>query len=594
MADITATPHGTIIEFDSSGFDATRTFNPAVTKVGGEYVMLYGGLPFANNIQIGLATSEDGLTWTKYSSLPIISNGSSQSWASFREVPVTLLHEDGLYKLWFGGSNSNLASDPGFGSGFGYATSPDAIHWTWDPGNPIRWELNSPSGNGFDLREVVSFGGQFHAYFIDRNPGGDILYHATSTDGVHFSGETPVELEAGYHLESATTRGGAIFGVWSNGVTHTYGTSTDGVHFAAAGSVQNLPFDVNDLRIDGTNIEFYGTANVGNINWGYGNFVIQHATAQLPNQAPEAADDSGQHIAFNTPTVFLAADLLANDTDADHDPLSIVSVSGVTHGSVVLDADGNPVFTSAGNFSGPASFNYTVSDGELQSTATVHLTVDAPPSHTPTNGDDILTGSDGPDQINGGNGNDIVFGGDGDDSVAGGNGNDTLNGGQGDDRLTGGNGIDILIGGAGNDKLDGGNGNDRIDGADGNDTIVGANGDDRLLGGAGHDTLSGGNGADTLDGGAGSDSLTGGNGTDTFIFRANFGNDTVNDFRLVGPQHDVLSFDSSLFADGADLFAHSADTADGIIITSDLGDTLLVKNTTVAQLEAHPEDFHFV
>ena len=90
------------------------------------------------------------------------------------------------------------------------------------------------------------------------------------------------------------------------------------------------------------------------------------------------------------------------------------------------------------------------------------------------------------------------------------------------------------------------------------------------------------------------DSLTGGNGIDTFVFRANFGNDTVNDFQLVGPQHDLLSFDSSLFADVVDLFAHSADTADGIIMISDLGDTLLVKNTTVAQLEAHPEDLHFV
>ena len=141
MADITATLQGTILEFDSSGFDATRTFSPTVTKVGDAYVMLYAGLPFFNNIEIGLSTSEDGLTWTKYSSLPVISNGSSQSWASFREVPATLLYEDGLYKLWFNGNNRNLSSDSGFGSGFGYATSPDGINWTWDSSNPIRWEL---------------------------------------------------------------------------------------------------------------------------------------------------------------------------------------------------------------------------------------------------------------------------------------------------------------------------------------------------------------------------------------------------------------------------------------------------------------------
>ncbi len=110
--------------------------------------MLYGGLPFGNNYQIGLATSPDGATWTPYSADPVISNAGSPSWAAFREFPVTLMYENGIYKLWFNGSNSNLASDPGYGTGFGYATSTDAVHWTFDSNDPIRWELNSPNGNG--------------------------------------------------------------------------------------------------------------------------------------------------------------------------------------------------------------------------------------------------------------------------------------------------------------------------------------------------------------------------------------------------------------------------------------------------------------
>jgi hypothetical protein len=285
MADITATPQGTLLEFDSTGFDATRVHAPTVTKVGDEYVMLYAGLPFSNNIQIGLATSDDGLNWNKYSSFPVIGNGLSQSWASFREVPTTLLHEDGLYKLWFGGNNRNLSTDHGFGSGFGYATSPDGINWTLDPSNPIRWELNSPSGNGFDLIEVVSFGGEYHAYFNDRNPTGDILYHATSSDGVNFSDQAAVAVGSGYNLEAATTVDGAIFGVWSDGAARYYGRSADGVNFTIEGSIQNLPFGVNDVRIDDGTIEFYGTADVGNINWEFGNTVIQYATALLPNEA---------------------------------------------------------------------------------------------------------------------------------------------------------------------------------------------------------------------------------------------------------------------------------------------------------------------
>jgi Ca2+-binding RTX toxin-like protein len=617
MADITATLQGTILEFDSSGFDATRVHAPTVTKVGDSYVMLYAGLPFFNNIQIGLATSEDGLAWTKYSSLPVISNGASQSWASFREVPATLLYEDGLYKLWFSGNNRNLSSDPGFGSGFGYATSPDGINWTWDSNNPIRWELNSPAGNGFDMREVVSFGGQYHAYFLDYNPTGNILYHATSTDGMHFSDETPVGLGAGYYLEAATTRDGAIFGVWNNGGTRYYGTSTDGVNFTIEGSIQNLPFGVNDVRINGGTIEFYGTAGVGNINWSFGNTVIQYATASLPNEAPHAVDDSGQHIAFNTPAVFAAAGLLANDTDAEHDPLNIVAVSGATHGAVVLNADGNPVFTSAGNYSGAASFSYTVSDGHGTSTANVQFVVDAPAQTLiGGTGDDPLIGSAGDDRLSGYEGADVLVGNEGNDWMAGGRGHDVLFGGTGADTMLGGADNDIYyVDDAGDVVVEGKNaGMDEVRSSI--SYTLGSNVENLVLNGAVNGTgnklanhitgsdnanaLDGGIGQDVLEGGGGDDVLMGGRDSDVFVFKPHFGHDIITDFAVtqsysaIGPDHDVLAFDHGIFADAASLFAHSLDTADGVLVTADAGDSVLLKNATLAQLQTYPEDFHFI
>jgi hypothetical protein len=33
---------------------------------------------------------------------------------------------------------------------------------------------------------------------------------------------------------------------------------------------------------------------------------------------------------------------------------------------------------------------------------------------------------------------------------------------------------------------------------------------------------------------------------------------------------------------------------DGVLVTTDAAETLLIKNATLAQLQAHPEDFHFV
>ncbi|RYD91625.1 MAG: tandem-95 repeat protein, partial [Sphingobacteriales bacterium] len=64
-----------------------------------------------------------------------------------------------------------------------------------------------------------------------------------------------------------------------------------------------------------------------------------------------------------------------NDTDPDGDVLSISSVQDATHGTVSLSG-ANVTFTPDANYNGPASFNYTISDGKGGvSTATVSLVV---------------------------------------------------------------------------------------------------------------------------------------------------------------------------------------------------------------------------
>nr|WP_281222040.1 tandem-95 repeat protein [Photobacterium sanguinicancri] len=74
------------------------------------------------------------------------------------------------------------------------------------------------------------------------------------------------------------------------------------------------------------------------------------------------------------------ADLLLNDTDVDGDTLTIVGVEATddTHGKVHLDEDGNVVFTPEPDYNGPASFTYTVSDGN-GSTDTATVSVDVTP-----------------------------------------------------------------------------------------------------------------------------------------------------------------------------------------------------------------------
>ena len=70
------------------------------------------------------------------------------------------------------------------------------------------------------------------------------------------------------------------------------------------------------------------------------------------------------------------ASLLANDTDPEHHTLTISTVGNAVHGAVSRSGT-SVVFMPDANYFGPASFDYTISDGLLTSTATVTVTVTA-------------------------------------------------------------------------------------------------------------------------------------------------------------------------------------------------------------------------
>jgi Ca2+-binding RTX toxin-like protein len=200
-------------------------------------------------------------------------------------------------------------------------------------------------------------------------------------------------------------------------------------------------------------------------------------------------------------------------------------------------------------------------------------------------GDDVLTGADTNDFLDGGEGNDRLVGAKGTDLMDGGAGNDTLvwNNGDGSDRINGEAGNDVtevngsatlgdvftldpepggvkfqrtnlvpftldtsterfqVNGLGGNDSItanagvgaltllsiDGGVGNDTVSGSDGPDLIVGGDGNDVLNGGGGDDRIIGGTGTDTMNGGAGDDTLVWNNGDGTDVINGDAGNDDV-------------------------------------------------------------------
>ncbi len=92
------------------------------------------------------------------------------------------------------------------------------------------------------------------------------------------------------------------------------------------------------------------------------------------NDAPVARDDAASAAEDHSVT-FTTAALLGNDLDVDGDALRITAVGEAENGTVALNPDGTITFTPAADYNGPASFRYTVSDGELSDTATVNLAV---------------------------------------------------------------------------------------------------------------------------------------------------------------------------------------------------------------------------
>lgn len=264
------------------------------------------------------------------------------------------------------------------------------------------------------------------------------------------------------------------------------------------------------------------------------------------NDAPAVDADGPYATAEDMPLAIGAANgVLDGDVDVDGDVLTGLLVSGTSHGSLALKADGSFVYAPNANFSGVDSFVYRASDGAKGSNdITVQILVgalnDAPTAH----GESYTTSKNVPLAIAGAGllANDLDIEGDALAAVlASGPSHGVLtldaNGGftytpdagyVGSDSFTyrahdgfaesglatvsltvkeptppsgaiyapaaggyatGGAGDDQIVGRGQRSHLDGGRGSDNINGGDGNDLMRGGPGKDFLFGGQGADTF---------------------------------------------------------------------------------------------------------
>ncbi|MGH2401686.1 MAG: Ig-like domain-containing protein [Candidatus Limnocylindria bacterium] len=111
--------------------------------------------------------------------------------------------------------------------------------------------------------------------------------------------------------------------------------------------------------------------------------TIATVTITVTNTAPVARPDA-YSMAARTTLVVAAPGVLANDTDADSDTLTVEMVGGGISGSLDLDPNGGFRYTPGGGATGTVSFSYRVWDGIAWSAATtVSITIAVAPTPTP-------------------------------------------------------------------------------------------------------------------------------------------------------------------------------------------------------------------
>ncbi len=96
------------------------------------------------------------------------------------------------------------------------------------------------------------------------------------------------------------------------------------------------------------------------------------------NAAPTVADDSYRASRDNSITV-AAPGVLANDSDAERDPLTVRLAADASHGTLTLQPNGSFSYSPTAGYTGTDTFTYAASDGTRESaTATVTITVGDP------------------------------------------------------------------------------------------------------------------------------------------------------------------------------------------------------------------------
>jgi predicted GH43/DUF377 family glycosyl hydrolase len=153
---------------------------PGIVKRGDEYHLWYTGQSKGHS-RLGYATSTDGTTWKRAGDQPVLV--PDQPWEKVAVMCPDVMwdNESKQFRMWYSGGEQY---EP---DAIGYATSPDGVHWTKSPDNPIfkaepshAWERHKVTAC-----QVVRHGDWFYMFYIGfRDVDHAAIGIARSRDGI--------------------------------------------------------------------------------------------------------------------------------------------------------------------------------------------------------------------------------------------------------------------------------------------------------------------------------------------------------------------------------------------------------------------------
>ena len=182
-----------------SQWDSAQVFRPWVIFDGTSFKMWYVGEDSNQADRIGMATSNDGMSWTKYSGNPVLDLGTAGGWDGDSISDACVIFENGQYKMWYTGQQYGATSADDVYE-IGYATSSDGIHWTKYASNPV---LTPGSLGSWDDKRVwrpsvISTGSSYVMYYRGAALEGQAKAGvATSSDGMHWTKTTVLTMPPG-------------------------------------------------------------------------------------------------------------------------------------------------------------------------------------------------------------------------------------------------------------------------------------------------------------------------------------------------------------------------------------------------------------